>query len=131
MLSQGSNKTCVDFPSRYSPTYRKTWPGGMSWLMLSSGSAWYKGKKWEHDGMQSSRGSHMETRLGTLGTLLSFKEAHPFQEQDGALKTLFPYLILTQRIMWQCLPICERGMPRGRGLFQFLQSQDGETEGSV
>ena len=131
MLSQGSNKTCVDFPSRYSPTYRKTWPGGMSWLMLSSGSAWYKGKKWEHDGMQSSRGSHVETRLGTLGTLLSFKEAHPFQEQDGALKTLFPYLILTQRIMWQCLPICERGMPRGRGLFQFLQSQDGETEGSV
>ena len=119
MLSQGSNKTCVDFPSGYSPTHRKTWPGGMSWLMLSSGSAWYKGKKWEHDGMQSSRGSHVKARLGTLGTLPSFKEAHPFQQQDGALKTLFSYLILTQRTMWQCLPIYERGMPRGRGLFQF------------
>ena len=61
----------------------------------------------------------MEARLGMLGTLPSFKGAHPFQQQDGALKTLFSYLILTQRTMWRCLPICERGMARGRGLFQF------------
>lgn len=58
-------------------------------------------------------------QAGHGGNLPSFKEAHLFQQQDGALKTLFSYLILTQRTMWQCSPICGRGMSWGRGLFQF------------
>lgn len=102
MLSQDSNKNmCWFFQVGIPPTNRKPGLEVCPWLMLSSGSAWYKGKKWEHDGMQRVEAATWRPGWARWN-LPSFKEAHLFQQQDGALKTLFSYLILTQRTMWQC-----------------------------